>query len=115
MEKFDCVRVIALDPQKNFESRGARRRNSHCKLLSQMIAGFEAVAVDEFRRGHAALALELEVAHEYRATVGAHEQALRIGAQHFAGGIGSGIAQGRTGEDLELARAGGCRASRSCA
>src|ERR1019366_7738890 len=59
MEEFGRVGFFALDPQKNFESRGASRRNGHRSLLSQMVAGFWPVAVDEFLRGHAALALEL--------------------------------------------------------
>ena len=59
MKQFGGVRFFALDSQKNFESRGASRRNGHRRLLSQMVAGFGPVAVDEFLRGHAALALEL--------------------------------------------------------
>ena len=59
MEQFGGVRVFALDPQKNLESHGASGRDGHRSLLSQMVAGFGPVAVDEFLRGHAALALEL--------------------------------------------------------
>jgi hypothetical protein len=52
------VGVFALDPQKNFESHGEREKQPS-QLLSQMVAGLGPVAVDEFLRGHAALALEL--------------------------------------------------------
>src|SRR5258708_38424666 len=61
MKQFSSVGVFALDPQKNFESHGASRRSRHRSLLSQMVAGLGPVAVDEFLRGHAALALELNV------------------------------------------------------
>src|ERR1035438_5837386 len=59
MEEFGRVGFFAFDSQKNLESHGASRRNGHRSLLSQMVAGFRPVAVDEFLRGHAALALEL--------------------------------------------------------
>src|SRR5260370_5278154 len=60
MEQFIGVGLFALDPKKNLESYGARGRKGHGRLLSQTIAGVGPVAVDEFRRGHAALALELD-------------------------------------------------------
>ena len=69
MKQFGCVRVFALDAQKNFESRSSSRRgsgrrrsigrNCHHSLLSQMVAGLGPVAVDELLRSHAALAFEL--------------------------------------------------------
>src|ERR1019366_458638 len=61
MEQFGGVGVFALDPQKNLESRGASGRNGHGSLLSQMVAGLGPVAINEFLRGHAALALELNL------------------------------------------------------
>src|SRR5258708_12955900 len=59
MKQFGGVGVFALDPKKNFESHGTSGRNGHRRLLSQMVAGFGPVTVDEFLPGHAALALEL--------------------------------------------------------
>ena len=59
VEQFGGIRFFAFDPQENSESRGASGRNGHGSLLSQMAAGLGPVAVDEFLRGHAALALEL--------------------------------------------------------
>src|SRR3979411_2543195 len=59
VKQFSGVGFFAVDPQKNFERHGSSRRNSHCSLFSQVVAGFGPVAVDEFLRGHAGLALEL--------------------------------------------------------
>src|SRR5258708_26304383 len=60
MEQFSRVRVVTLDPQKNFESHSSSWRNGHYSLLSQIVAGFGPVAIDEFQRGHATLAFELD-------------------------------------------------------
>ena len=59
MKQFGGVGPFALDPKQNFERRGSSRRNSHRSLLSQMVAGFGSVAVDEFLGAHASPALEL--------------------------------------------------------
>ncbi len=61
MEQFGGVGFFALDPQQNFESHGSRREKRPSKLLSQTVAGFGPVAVDEFLGRHAALALELNL------------------------------------------------------
>src|ERR1700722_20364162 len=70
MEQFSGVRTVALNPQKNLKSRNACRRNCHRSLLSQTVTGLGPVTINELRRRHATLSLQLNLDQlQYRLSI----------------------------------------------
>ena len=77
VQQLGGVGICALDPQKNLESHGARGRNGHRSLLSQMVARLKAVTIDEFPRCHTPLAFELDLDQFQGRARGATDQQTR--------------------------------------